>query len=103
MTPEEAYKLMTEKGLSFAERMMIYKTFAQEGKNKSEVREVDGYFKHEDLPEICFDSKKVAEFAGALVKLRPDISTEALMSILSILLKLLDIESDATFTIQSNN
>ena len=90
------WKLMGEKGLTLGERMQVRKAISDWAYQSNPNIEHDhkyNTFTNKQVKGYCFETEAEAEFAGALVKFIPNADTEKLIQVMSMILKLFDIES----------
>lgn len=100
MTPQEAFDLMTEKGLTFAEKRQIQNCFIEQGRQTNPNVEFDTKFQtwsNKRLPKYEFATEQEAVFIGELKKLAPNVTNEQIKQVFKITTKLLDVESGWKF------
>ena len=91
---------MGEKGLTLGERMQVRKAISdwayQSNPNIEHYHKYNTYT-NKQVKGYCFEREEEAEFIGALVKFFPNVDTEKLIQVMSMMLKLFDVESAWTF------
>jgi len=96
---DEAYGLLKEKGFSLGEIINIRNAFAEWGKTFDKDIKHDhkyNYFSSEKAKGYAFH-KEEAKFFNALIDFSPNSNKEKLIQVMSIVMKLLNIESVWTF------
>ena len=94
------WKLMGEKGLTLGERMQVRKAisdWAYQSNPNVEYDHKHNVYRNKQVTGYCFDRKEEAEFIGALVKFIPNADKEKLIQVMSMILKLFDVESAWTW------
>jgi hypothetical protein len=90
------WKLMEEKGLTFGERMQVRKVIADwayQFNPNIEHNHKNNTYTNKQVKNYSFEREDEAEFIGALVKFIPNADTEKLIQVMSMILKLFDVES----------
>ena len=96
-----AFKLMDEKGLTVSERMFIRNSIADWARSfNPDIKHDHKYntFSHKLVKGYCFNKEEEAELIGALVKFIPNANPEKLIEVMSMLMKLFDIDSEYTWS-----
>lgn len=94
------WKLMGEKGLTLGERMQVRKAisdWAYQSNPNIEHDHKHNIYTNKQVKGYCFEREEEAEFIGALVKFIPNADTEKLIQVMSMMLKLFNVESAWTF------
>jgi hypothetical protein len=97
---ESAWKLLSEKGLTFSEKIKVRNALTTWARSFSpDVEKVPNseWYKNKNVGHYCFDTEAEAEFVGSLAKFAPDANIEKIMQVMSIVIKLLDVKSDYRF------
>lgn len=97
---EAAWKLLEEKGLNFGERLKIRKAFSDWGKGFDENIEHDhkhNTYSSKKKKGYGFSKEEEVKFFNALLDFSPNSDTEKIIQVMSIVMKLLDIESECAF------
>lgn len=97
---DEAFKMLIEKGFSFQDRMKIRKAFSDWGKGFDDT--IERSHKHDcyttKKSHYGFHTEQEAKFFNSLKDLSPEANDEKIIQVMSIVTKLLDIESSYSFT-----
>lgn len=97
---EAAWKLLEEKGLNFGERMKIRKAFSDWSKGFDENIEHDhkhNTYSSKKKKGYGFSKEEEVKFFNALLDFSPNSDTEKIIQVMSIVMKLLDVESEWSF------
>lgn len=97
---EAAWKLLEEKGLNVGERMKIRKAFSDWGKKFDENIEHDhkhNTYSSKKKKGYGFSKEEEVKFFNALLDFSPNSDTEKIIQVMSIVMKLLDVESEWSF------
>ena len=93
---EIVWKLMGEKGLTLGDRIQIRNAISDWARLSNPTIEYDhkfGVYKNTQVKGYHFNREEDAEFIGALVKFIPNADTEKLLQVMSMMLKLFDVNS----------
>ncbi len=94
------WKLMGAKGLTLDERMQVRKAisdWAYQSNPNIEHDHKHNTYTNKQVKGYCFEREEEAKFIGALVKFIPNADTEKLIQVMSMMLKLFDVESAWTW------
>ena len=94
------WKMMEDKGLTLSERIQIRKVISEwsQQNNPDIIRDnKDNLYSHKNVKGYCFETEEEAEFIGAMVKFIPNADIEKIIQVMSMVLKLFDIESAWTW------
>ena len=94
-----AWKLMSEKGLTLGERLQVRRAISDWAyqSNPNIEKGNDNTYTNKTVKGYRFEREEEAEFIGALVKFIPNADTEKLVQVMSMMLKLFDVESAWTW------
>lgn len=97
---EAAFKLLQEKGINFREIINIRKAFADWGKEFDENIEYNhkqNTYSSKKGKGYCFSKEEEVKFFNALIDFSSNSDPEKIIQVMSIVMKLLDIESEWSF------
>jgi len=90
------WKLMGKKGLTTGERIQVRKAISDWAYQTNPNVEYDhkhNVYRNKQVAGYYFDREEEAEFIGALAKFIPNADKEKLIQVMSMMLKLFDVES----------
>lgn len=102
---EEAFKMLRKKGFSLNEILAIKKAFAAWGREFDENIAFDWknntYSSKKKRSHYAFQQEGEVKLFNTLVDLSPNTSSESIIQVMSIALKMLDIESVYAFKVKN--
>lgn len=100
---ERAWRMLEMSGITLGNRMFIQSTFAEAGRqshpeiSKHDVRDSNPYHTNDKVKGWGFGGEEEAIFIGALKDYAPDADDQRIITILEIVNKLLDVDSEYKF------
>jgi hypothetical protein len=92
---EKAWELMRRHNLDFSQRIEIRTAISEWARefNPDVTKNTFNTWTNKTVPSWGFERESEAEFIGALVKFMPNADPEKLLQVMSMMLKLFDVDS----------